>query len=138
MSERVRGRLPLWTKLGLAGRVWTTFLLVRVELRRSPLPEVVERLSRRTGHPRRRYHPARLSSAVSRSLRLGRHDPTCLVSSLVLYRLLRKQGDPAELVIGLPSQASSHIAHAWVELQGRDIGPMPGQTAYVALARYPR
>jgi hypothetical protein len=55
-----------------------------------------------------------------------------------LYRLLRAQGDPAELVIGLTELPESPDAHAWIELDGRDIGPLPGRGHHRELARYPR
>jgi hypothetical protein len=89
-------------------------------------------------NPRKgRYPPALLSRAVYRSLQLGPLRPRCLTSSLVLYRLLREQGDEAEVVIGLPAAARDHAAHAWVELDNRDIGPPPGRRGHAAIARYP-
>jgi hypothetical protein len=87
---------------------------------------------RADGHP-----PALLSLAVHRSLRLGPLRPRCLTSSLVLYRLLREQGDRAELVIGLPPEARDPAAHAWVELDDRDIGPPPGRGRHAPIARFP-
>ena len=83
-----------------------------------------------------RRPPLRLANAVDRTLRLGRRRPTCLVSSLVLFRLLRAQGDAAELVIGLPASPRDKDAHAWVELEGTDVGPPPGRNGHVELARY--
>jgi hypothetical protein len=53
-----------------------------------------------------------------------------------LFRLLREQGDPAELVIGLPDAAADHEAHAWVEVDGRDVGPPPGRGQHEPLARF--
>ena len=58
------------------------------------------------------------------------------MSSLVLYRLLREQGDDAELVIGLPQTPADKDAHAWVELAGRDVGPPPGRGPHEELARF--
>jgi hypothetical protein len=40
--------------------------------------------------------------------------PTCLTRSLVLLRLLRRQGLPAELKIGVRKPAGRLEAHAWV------------------------
>lgn len=110
-------------------------MLVRWGLARKPLPEFVRDFGRASGHAAP-HPPGRLSRAVNRSLRLGSRRPRCLVSSLVLYRLLREQGDAPELVIGLPSEARDHAAHAWVELGGRDIGPPPGRDGHSAIARY--
>jgi hypothetical protein len=128
--------ISLIAKAALLARVWATAARVQLALRRSALPDVVARLSVPTD--RERLPPALLSIAVSRGLRIGRWHPRCLTRSLVLFRLLREQGDPAELVIGLRYQATSHGAHAWVELRGRDIGPLPGSSGYQEMSRYPR
>jgi hypothetical protein len=128
--------LPLRAKAALAFRVWKTWARVTVGLRREPLPAFVRRLGRRAEPAGGRLEPARLSRAVDRSLSLGRVRPRCLVSALVLYRLLREQGDDAELVIGLPEHAIDKDAHAWVELGGVDVGPPPGRAGHEALARF--
>jgi hypothetical protein len=125
-------------KARLAARVWRRYLLVVVDLRREPLPALVERLARTNGLTRQEaYRPATLSNAVYRSLRLGSRRPRCLVNALVLFRLLREQGEPAELVIGLLPDAPDQRAHAWVELGGRDIGPPPGRHGHEEMARLP-
>jgi hypothetical protein len=61
-----------------------------------------------------------------------------LIRSLVLYSLLRSQGDAAELIIGMPVLPTSSDAHSWVELGGQDVGPLPGSRGYAELARFPR
>ena len=71
-----------------------------------------------------------------RSLRIGGIRPRCLYNALVLYRLLREQGDQAVLVIGLPPTAANEEAHAWVELSGYDVGPPPGRNGHEPLARF--
>lgn len=123
-------------KLALALRIWRRFALVRLTLRRQPLPELVAALGRPGPPVRRRCPPARLSRAVGRSLRLGQRQPTCLVNALVLFRLLREQGDRAELVIGLKPSTDDRTAHAWVELDGVDVGPPPGRGTHLPLARF--
>jgi hypothetical protein len=120
----------------LALRVWISYLYVLMRVRREPLPELVSRLGRQGQFSGRRYSPVQLSRATARALRVGQRRPTCLVSSLVLYRLLRMQGEEAELVIGLPLRATDKDAHAWVELDGRDTGPPPGRGQHVPLARF--
>lgn len=128
--------LSLRDKVLLATRVWVRFALVSLRVRRQPLPTLVARLSAVDGGPPRRHHePATLARAVDRSLRIGSHRPRCLINALVLYRLLREQGDPVELVIGLPEQAADERAHAWVELEGRDVGPPPGRAGHREMAR---
>ena len=73
---------------------------------------------------------------MSRSLGLGPFRARCLFTSMVLFRMLRDQGDDAELVIGLPLEPKDKDAHAWVELGGRDVGPPPGRGRHEELARY--
>ena len=120
----------------LAGRIWLTYLRVVALLRRQPLHDAISILGRASN---RRTPPdvaKHYSRAIHRALRFGRRRPRCLPSALVLYRLLRVGGIPAELVIGLPTSPTGPIAHAWVELEGRDIGPPPGRHHHEELARY--
>ena len=130
--------LSLLQKLVLATRVWLAYARVRRLLRASELPVAVARLGAVRRRSRRRHAPARLTRAVDRVLRASPDDPTCLVRSLVLFRLLHEQGDDAELVIGLPERPTSHEAHAWVELDKRDVGPPPGRGRHSEMARYAR
>lgn len=128
--------LTLLEKLRLAHRIWRSYALVRRRVFREPLPELVATLAEPRPFGLSPYPPPRLSRAVHRTLRVGRRRPTCLVSSLVLFRLLREQGDPAQLVIGLPPASKTHEAHAWIEIDGRDIGPPPGRGGHAELARF--
>jgi Transglutaminase-like superfamily len=140
-SRRGDVPLPLVAKVLLALRIWRWFVYVAPRVRRQPLPQLIDRLGRSeldaTQRPSAvRLSAARLARAVDRSLTVFGRRPTCLVNSLVLYRLLREQGDAAQLVIGLPEKASNQIAHAWVELDGRDVGPPPGRGVHTELARF--
>ncbi|HET6745453.1 MAG TPA: lasso peptide biosynthesis B2 protein [Candidatus Limnocylindria bacterium] len=136
MLTRSDDGLSLLAKLSLLWRVWAVAARVRLELWRHPLPEVVSVLAAPTGRPR--VPTSLLSRAVSRGLRIGPLQPRCLTRSLVLYRLLRAQGDDAQLIIGMRDKTVSTDAHAWVELAGRDVGPLPGGKGYRELSRYPR
>ena len=136
--RRSPARLSPMHKVALAIRVWSAFALVVVQLRRRGLEETVRHLGAfEAGRRRPQHPPARLSRAVSRSLRIGRWQPRCLIQSLVLYRLVCEQGEPVQVVIGLPESAEETDAHAWVELRGRDIGPAPGRFGHRELVRYP-
>lgn len=115
--------------------VWVSAARIAVALRRQPLQAVASVSPVRS---RDRVPLALLSRAVARGLRIGPWQPRCLVRALVLYRLLRAQGDPAELVIGLHHRAASPDAHAWVLLDGRDVGPPPGGAGYEEMTRFPR
>lgn len=129
--------LPVVRKVRLFIRIWALTVQVAVALRNRPLPDLVEsyRIGDTVeGHPI--CAPRKLSAAVTRSLRLGPWQPRCLIRSMVLYRLMREQGEEAKLVIGLPQNPKDHIAHAWVEVRGIDIGPAPGRGRNQELARY--
>jgi hypothetical protein len=117
-------------------KIWFWFVAVHMRLRMHPLPEAVERLRPNTTRPRYPMSPRGLGKVIVRVLTVGGHTPRCLINALVHYRLLTEQGLPAVLVIGLEAEALDQTAHAWVELDGVDIGPPPGQAGHVALARY--
>jgi hypothetical protein len=135
MREAADDRLRFGPKVRLAVRVWRTYARVRLRRRRSPLPAFVRELGH-TPVDADPHPPALLSLAVHRALHIGPLRPRCLTNSLVLYRLLREQGDDPEVVIGLPPDAKNHAAHAWVELGNRDIGPPPGRGLHEAIARF--
>ena len=62
--------------------------------------------------------------------------PRCLIAALVAFRLDRAEGHLVEIVIGLPMQPVDKDAHAWLEIDGHDVGPPPGRYGHVELARY--
>jgi Transglutaminase-like superfamily len=130
-------QLSLVVRIRLVARIWLRFARVRWAVDREPLPAFVSGLADVNGSAARTAHPPpRLSTAVDRSLRIGSRRPRCLINALVLFRLLREQGEAAELVIGLPEAARDHRAHAWVELGGRDVGPPPGRAGHREVARF--
>jgi len=118
-----------------ARSVWW-FAVIWVRTRRRPLPDVIGGLARVERVRPARARPVRLGLIVSRSLRVGRYQIRCLYTSLVLFRLLREQGVDADIVIGLPREPRDKNAHAWIEIDGRDVGPPPGRAQHVELARY--
>jgi hypothetical protein len=133
-----RDPLPVVEKVRLATAAWVSLAVVAVDLRRHPLPDVVRRLSRPAPRATSRssVEPRRLGRIVMRSLWIGPFRPRCLFTALVLYRLLQRQGTPAELVIGLPEEAVTKDAHAWIEVDGVDVGPPPGSRGHAPFARY--
>lgn len=134
MERRVQLSRP--ERIAMATRAWFWFLFVRLSLKRRPLNDVVARLGRPSRVRSRGIEPVRLGRLVARSLRIGELDPRCMFTALVLFRLLREQGDSAELVIGLPPRPKNKDAHAWVELDGIDVGPPPGRSQHEELVRY--
>lgn len=123
-------------KCALALRVYRAFLWVAPRVHRRPLPELV---AKRGTAPKVLASPvpvARISRAVDRCLVVAPIRPRCITLSLVMYRLLVEQGERPELVIGLESDAANHRAHAWVELDGRDVGPPPGRSGHEPMGRF--
>jgi len=129
--------LPLAEKVRLFVRIWVLAVLSATAWKRRALPDLMEsyRIASTVGS-RSSHAPRKLSRAVTRSLRVGPWQPRCLIKAMVLYRLMREQGEEVELVIGLPRNPKDHTAHAWVELHGVDIGPAPGRGHHEELARY--
>ena len=129
--------LSLPHKARLFCEVWVAGLRMEWAIRRRPIPALVASLAphtppRVTGSESIRQ----LRRAVDRSLKVGAWEPRCLVKALVLYRLLAERGIPADLVIGLPKDARSIDAHAWIEINGHDIGPRPGRSGHEEFARF--
>jgi hypothetical protein len=73
----------------------------------------------------------RLGGAVSRTLAHLPSDSRCLVSSLVLSRLLERRGIDASVVVAIRSDPG-FSAHAWVEHRGRPL-LRPGDLGYERL-----
>jgi Transglutaminase-like superfamily len=123
-------------RLRLALRILRTYAHVHRRLSREPLPRLAANfgdVTPRQGDP---IPPRQLAWAIDRTLRVGSHRPRCIYNALVMYRLLREQGDPAVLVIGLPKEAITKDAHAWVEIDGTDVGPPPGRAGHQEMARF--
>jgi len=98
-----------------------------VRLRRRPLPEMVAAARRCRLHLQIQGSTAetqrvalRLGRAVSRTLGLLPTDGRCLVSALVLSRLLGRRRIEASLVVGVRGDPA-FSAHAWVEHRGRPL-----------------
>jgi hypothetical protein len=131
-----RRRFGPLAKARLWLRIVRWYLIIRIRTGHEPLPRLAARIGD-AGPPRgERIPPRQLAWAVDRTLHLGRRRPRCIFNALVLFRLLREQGDAAELVIGLPKNPADEAAHAWVELDGVDVGPPPGQSGHEPMARF--
>lgn len=123
-------------KVDLAVSIWIWYVRIRYRLRRADLAAVVAGLATVDSRRRTPVEPRRLGKAVARCLPFAVSRATCLPKSLTLFRLLHLQGEEPELVIGLPAEPRNHTAHAWVELNGTDVGPPPGGRLHKPLARY--
>lgn len=128
-------RRPLPDRIRLLARIWIAYLRV-VLMSRRPLPDQIKVLQARPTRVSRRVTPERLGWAIHRGLRFGSIAPRCLPKALVMFEILHEQGEAPELVIGLPTEARSHEAHAWIELASIDVGPPPGRAGHDELVRY--
>ena len=61
---------------------------------------------------------ARIAAIVASAGRYSIGHPRCLPQALALQWLMRRQGLPAELRIGVRQQEDHMEAHAWVECEG--------------------
>lgn len=122
-------------KLLWAIQVYWTWAVVLVQIRRTPLPDLIGemRVPRRSSPA---WTPRRTVANVARLLRFRNRRARCLISSIVGLRMLSMAGYETDVVIGLPNDAADHGAHAWLEVGGRDIGPPPGRGDHVEIARY--
>lgn len=128
------GRLE---RIGIGVVTWSEYVRVVTGLRRFRLPDLIRRLERRPHRVRLPgLDPIRLGRLVFRVLNQGRHRPRCLTTSLVFFRMLARQGTAAQIVIGLPPEPTGHEAHAWVEVEGRVVGPPPGRLGHEEMVRY--
>lgn len=131
-----RAARPLAERVRLLWRIWTSYAVVRFRLARLPLPAAVASLSPPARSAAPSATPRAQGRMVWRRLRVATWRPPCLARALVLYRMLALTGTPAVVVIGLPEQARTPEAHAWVEIDGVDVGPPPGRNGHVELVRF--
>lgn len=130
-------RRTLLNRMRVATAIWRRYLTVKVLLvRRLPLPAVVEALRSRPRTFATHQEPRQLGRSVARALTVGKYQPRCLTMALVHYSLLRDLEVAGDLVIGLPAQPTNPRAHAWVEIEGVDIGPPPGRHGHEEMARF--
>ena len=127
--------LSFANKISVGLQVWLLAVIAWWRMKRVPLPDLMVSWSSATPVTDARQ-PEDLSRIVDRVLRVGGWEPRCIVRAMVLYRLLVQRGNEPALVIGLPNEARSKDTHAWVELDGRDLGPRPGRGQLVTFATF--
>lgn len=114
-------------------------LPVEIGLRWLALDALLARLSgpRPPGAPRQPIDVDRAARIIER---LGPYYPlraTCLKKSLVLFRILRRRGVPAELRLGVRKVEGDFNAHAWIELDGRPLLATGAEPSYRTLPLAP-
>jgi hypothetical protein len=110
--------------------LWATVMLpvTGLRLRSRGFKKVYSWANGRSNH-----HSAAIADAAGRSAHLGKminfvalnglYRANCLCRSLVLLRVMQREGLPGELKIGVPKDRNARSlsildAHAWVESQG--------------------
>lgn len=124
-------------RVRLARRVIARYIAVRVLLARLPLPRVVDTYSEKASPPTSVIEVKSLRRAVDRLLVLPGRPLRCLPRALVLYSMLIEEGHEARIAIGLPEVSTTIRAHAWVEVEGIDVGPSPGRDGHAPMVLYP-
>jgi Transglutaminase-like superfamily len=74
-----------------------------------------------------------VSCSVSRAAKALPWETLCLSRSIAAFLMLRRRGIPTDLVLGVKRQASSLVAHAWIEVGS--VGA--GGSTYTPLIRIP-
>lgn len=116
-------------KLALTGEIAAAYAVARWALWRHGLRETLAtvrsglaRHARPESEHDRLVAGVRLGRAVGATLRVLPVDSRCLISSLVLTRLLARRGIESELVISV-RPGEKFAAHAWVEHGGLALLP---------------
>lgn len=126
--ERIRTEVQGWPDLILLGRVVLLALLLPVLLRWLSLRGLMRKLTPpATRHSSQAPDVDRivyLTDLVLGHLPLVRS--TCLIRSLVLYRLLRTEGMEVQIHFGVRKAGSTLAGHCWLTHQGR---PLTGTTS---------
>ena len=107
-------------------RAASLLISINVSLRLRGFSKTKEALQKRLSHnPRAESLGNSAAETVQKTCRMvkaaahyGVVRPTCLTESLALWCLLREEGVPSQLRIGVRILAEKFEAHAWVEHQG--------------------
>jgi len=116
----------------LLGRAWLGLMRSQYDLRRRPYRRLAEEAqtargqaagaASKSGAAGLEASRAAAVRAVGAAARVTIPPATCLPRALVLCRLLRESGLPAEVRIGVRRADETLQAHAWVELRGEVVG----------------
>lgn len=133
-------RLDTGQRIRIASEILSSYCAARWWILRLSFPEAVA--AARAVRPRARASLSdaeldaagmRLGNAVQRTLRALPVDSRCLVTALVLTRMLARRGIESSLVLGVRSQPR-FAAHAWVERHG--VALLPTTPDYHRLSEF--
>ncbi len=132
-----RRRLSRFERVHVVAEVVATYCSARWWLFRLTFPDALGaardvRPTRRAGDEiELRSAGLRLGRAVERTLRILPVDSRCLVTALVLTRMLARRGIDSTFVLGVRANPSFG-AHAWVERNG--VALLPTTSAFTRLS----
>ena len=141
-SNRLRRKWARWRELQpwerrLAFRLLCLLPLTWLGLRLVGTRPLLKWAQRRRGDKRPPSPPAfdsRRCARLTRSVAAACLPPgSCLPQALVLCRVLTGRGLPARVRIGVKRQDGPLLAHAWVEVNGDSLDPVPAD--YVPFER---
>jgi hypothetical protein len=136
---RLRAELHGWRDLILAGRITLLAILLPGFIRHRSLPALMRMLT--PAHPRRRTEATdpdrivRLTDLVLGCVPLARN--TCLVRSLVLYRLLRTKGMAVRIHFGVRKVDGKLAGHSWLTRQGQLLTEVSPGNDFSEIYAYP-
>lgn len=137
--DRLRAQVRTWSDLILLGRIALLVMVLPGLLRHFSLPELLHRLTPRSNHDWPETAAAErivhLTDLVLRRMPVDRK--TCLVRSLVLYRLLRIQGMPVRIHFGVQHADSYLAGHSWLTCLGREVAQTAGGAGFAQVYAYP-
>jgi hypothetical protein len=133
-ASRVAVRLTSRDLL-MIGEALILMPVVEVGLRTMPIHRLLCALGRQGANGAREsaVDVRRAARIVETLARFYPFRPTCLKKSLVLLRLARRRGLPAELRIGVKKASGEFSAHAWIECGGLTLLPGDGVEQYQVL-----
>lgn len=120
-------------------------LVVGIALRITALPRLTGFIDRYATHRRLRHFPffhaqhqlTRLAVLADWATRITLAPGPCLTRSLLLFWLLKAQGQPTELHIGINKGTAALHGHAWIETQGQVVSDSPAMTGrFATLLRF--
>lgn len=133
-ARQIASRLSRQDVLVLAEAIVLT-PYIEIGLRAFPLGRFLATLGRdgRRGRRAPEMDLARAARLVEGLFRRYPFRASCLKKSLVLLRLARRRGIPAQLRIGVRKDGRELLAHAWIECAGRTLLPGDGVERYQPL-----
>jgi Transglutaminase-like superfamily len=120
-------------------------MVVGIALRITTLPRLTGFNGRCATHRRLRHFPffhaqhqlTRLAILADWAVRITLAPGPCLTRSLLLFWLLKAQGEPTELFIGINKETAALHGHAWIETRGQVVSDSPAMAGrFVTLLRF--